>query len=70
MVYELWYHTPRLVLLRKPVQTYKLSALIHIVSKLAWFTAGRVLVRFLQAAIDAEGQDQIATLRAELEFVQ
>ncbi|EKM83798.1 hypothetical protein AGABI1DRAFT_66768 [Agaricus bisporus var. burnettii JB137-S8] len=36
---------------------------------LAWFTAGRVLVRFLQAAIDAEGQDQIATLRAELEFV-
>lgn len=36
----------------------------------AWFTAGRVLVRFLQVAIDAEGQDQIATLRAELEFVQ
>ncbi|KAF9452679.1 hypothetical protein P691DRAFT_179047 [Macrolepiota fuliginosa MF-IS2] len=35
----------------------------------AWFTAGRVLVRFLQAAIDADGQDQIATLRAELEFV-
>ncbi|KAJ3570257.1 hypothetical protein NP233_g4533 [Leucocoprinus birnbaumii] len=35
----------------------------------AWFTAGRVLVRFLQAAIDAAGQDQIATLRAEVEFV-
>ncbi|KXN89934.1 hypothetical protein AN958_04938 [Leucoagaricus sp. SymC.cos] len=35
----------------------------------AWFIAGRVLVRFLQAAIDADGQDQIATLRAELEFV-
>lgn len=29
-----------------------------------------MLVRFLQAAIDADGQDQIATLRAELEFVQ
>jgi hypothetical protein len=46
------------------------EVLIHSVLQLAWFTAGRVLVRFLQAAIDAEGQDQIATLRAELEFVQ
>lgn len=35
----------------------------------AWFTAGRVLVRFLRAAIDAAGQDQIATLRGEVEFV-
>ncbi|KAK0456553.1 hypothetical protein EV421DRAFT_1895773 [Armillaria borealis] len=34
-----------------------------------WFTAGRVLVRFLQAAIEANSQDQISTLRAELDFI-
>lgn len=31
---------------------------------------GRVLVRFLQAALDAKSSDQISTLRAELDFVQ
>lgn len=35
-----------------------------------WFVAGRVLLRFLQAALDVKSADQIATLRAELEFVQ
>ncbi|TFK41060.1 hypothetical protein BDQ12DRAFT_600361 [Crucibulum laeve] len=35
-----------------------------------WFVGGRVLVRFLQAAIDAKSEDQISTLRAELDFVQ
>ncbi|KAF9460797.1 hypothetical protein BDZ94DRAFT_1265146 [Collybia nuda] len=35
-----------------------------------WFVGGRVLVRFLQAALDAKSQDQISTLRAELDFVQ
>ena len=32
--------------------------------------SGRVLVRFLQAAQEANSQDQISTLRTELEFVQ
>ncbi|KAF9015250.1 hypothetical protein BDQ17DRAFT_1340740 [Cyathus striatus] len=36
----------------------------------SWFVGGRVLVRFLQAALDAKSQDQISTLRAEIEFVQ
>ncbi|KAF8078522.1 hypothetical protein FPV67DRAFT_1557832 [Lyophyllum atratum] len=35
-----------------------------------WFVGGRVLVRFLQAALDAKSVDQISTLRAELDFVQ
>jgi len=35
-----------------------------------WFIAGRVLVRFLQAALAANSEDQIATLRTELEFVR
>ncbi|TFK77005.1 hypothetical protein BDN72DRAFT_754042 [Pluteus cervinus] len=35
-----------------------------------WFVAGRVLVRFLQAAIDANSHEQVATLRAEVDFVQ
>lgn len=35
-----------------------------------WFVAGRVLVRFLQAALDAKSLDQISTLRAEIDFVQ
>ncbi|RDB28416.1 hypothetical protein Hypma_015426 [Hypsizygus marmoreus] len=34
-----------------------------------WFVGGRVLVRFLQAALDAKSMDQISTLRAELDFV-
>ncbi|KAF7307007.1 Eukaryotic translation initiation factor 3 subunit H [Mycena indigotica] len=35
-----------------------------------WFLAGRVLVRFLQAALDVNNTDQISTLRAELDFLQ
>ncbi|KAJ7492527.1 hypothetical protein FB451DRAFT_1218642 [Mycena latifolia] len=35
-----------------------------------WFIAGRVLVRFLQAALDANTADQISTLRAELDFFE
>jgi len=35
-----------------------------------WFIAGRVLVRFLQAAMDANTTEQISTLRAELEFFE
>ncbi|KAJ7706078.1 hypothetical protein B0H17DRAFT_1035536 [Mycena rosella] len=35
-----------------------------------WFIAGRVLVRFLQAATDVNATDQISTLRAELEFFE
>ncbi|KAJ7786425.1 hypothetical protein B0H16DRAFT_1490430 [Mycena metata] len=35
-----------------------------------WFLAGRVLVRFLQAAMDANSSEQISTLRAELEFFE
>lgn len=39
-------------------------------NQFAWFFGGRVLVRFLQAAMDTKSQDQISTLRAELGFVQ
>lgn len=35
-----------------------------------WFCAGRVLIRFLQAAIEVNSQEQISTLRGELDFLQ
>ncbi|KAJ6575219.1 hypothetical protein B0H19DRAFT_1127724 [Mycena capillaripes] len=35
-----------------------------------WFIAGRVLVRFLQAAMDANTTEQIVTLRTELDFFE
>jgi hypothetical protein len=35
-----------------------------------WFSAGRVLVRFLQVALEAKSMDQVSTLRAEVDFVQ
>ncbi|PPQ85887.1 hypothetical protein CVT25_015829 [Psilocybe cyanescens] len=34
-----------------------------------WFVGGRVLVRFLQVALDANSVDQISTLRSEIEFI-
>ncbi|TRM66195.1 hypothetical protein BD626DRAFT_198467 [Schizophyllum amplum] len=34
-----------------------------------WLTSGRVLVRFLQAAVHAHSEEQIQTLRQELDFV-
>ncbi|KAF8922447.1 hypothetical protein CPB85DRAFT_1267627 [Mucidula mucida] len=34
-----------------------------------WLHGGRVLIRFLQAAMEANSQDQVSTLRAELEFI-
>ncbi|CAK5280565.1 unnamed protein product [Mycena citricolor] len=35
-----------------------------------WFIAGRVILRFLQAAIDAQDTDNIATFRSELDFIE
>ncbi|KAJ2928849.1 hypothetical protein H1R20_g8248, partial [Candolleomyces eurysporus] len=35
-----------------------------------WFLSGRVLVRFLQAALEHHKADQIATFRAEIDFIQ
>ncbi|KAJ7631110.1 hypothetical protein FB45DRAFT_990906 [Roridomyces roridus] len=35
-----------------------------------WFISGRVLVRFLQAALDGNTTEQIATLRAETDFLK
>lgn len=32
--------------------------------------SGRVLIRFLKAAQEANSQDQILTLRTELDFIQ
>ncbi|KAL0951062.1 hypothetical protein HGRIS_007801 [Hohenbuehelia grisea] len=34
-----------------------------------WFVAGRVLVRFLKAAQEAQSSDQVSTLQGELDFV-
>ncbi|TFK30536.1 hypothetical protein FA15DRAFT_662508 [Coprinopsis marcescibilis] len=34
-----------------------------------WFASGRVLVRFLQVALDARQPDQITTLKAEIDFI-
>ncbi|KAG2023383.1 hypothetical protein CC2G_001044 [Coprinopsis cinerea AmutBmut pab1-1] len=34
-----------------------------------WFLSGRVLVRFLQVALDARIPDQISTLKAEIDFI-
>lgn len=35
-----------------------------------WFTAARVLARFLQVSVASHNDDQTATLRSELEFIQ
>jgi len=35
----------------------------------SWYMAGRVLVRFCQAAQDANSEDQTLTLRAEVEYI-
>ena len=37
---------------------------------MAWYNAGRVLVRFLKVAIDAHMLESIITLQAEVGFVQ
>ncbi|KII93554.1 hypothetical protein PLICRDRAFT_35780 [Plicaturopsis crispa FD-325 SS-3] len=44
--------------------------LLDLFCTLCWFMAGRVLVRFLQAALDAQSTERIQTLQAELEFVR
>lgn len=35
-----------------------------------WFISGRVLVRFLRAALDTDAHDQSITFRGEIEFIQ
>lgn len=38
--------------------------------QICWLMSGRVLVRFLKAAQEANSHDQVLTLRSELEFIQ
>ena len=37
---------------------------------MCWFMAGRVLVRFLRAAIDGSRSDQLVPLQSEISFVR
>ncbi|KAI8980709.1 hypothetical protein BD414DRAFT_420621 [Trametes punicea] len=45
-------------------------ALLGVFPMVCWFVAGRALVRFLKAAINAESEDHIATLRNEVDFIR
>lgn len=38
--------------------------------KMCWFMAGRVLVRFLHAAISHNSEEQIMTLWAEVDYIR
>jgi hypothetical protein len=46
------------------------SKMLKALLKFCWFLSGRVLVRFLQVALDARIPDQISTLKAEIDFIQ
>ncbi|KAF8807498.1 hypothetical protein BYT27DRAFT_7189569 [Phlegmacium glaucopus] len=43
--------------------------LLDLFCSFCWFLGGRVLVRFLQAALETQSLDQISTLRAEIDFI-
>ncbi|KAI0345199.1 hypothetical protein BDW22DRAFT_1482423 [Trametopsis cervina] len=45
-------------------------SLLDIYPFLCWFMAGRVLVRFLKSAQEAQAQDQILSLKTEVEFLR
>lgn len=38
--------------------------------QICWFMAGRVLVRFLRAAIDSISEENCATLQTEIEYIR
>ncbi|KAH9846804.1 hypothetical protein C2E23DRAFT_743274 [Lenzites betulinus] len=44
-------------------------ALLGVFPMVCWFAAGRVLVRFLKAAIDANSEEHISALRTEVTFI-
>lgn len=44
-------------------------SLLDTFCSLCWFLSGRVLLRFLEAALDARSLDQISTIRAEINFI-
>jgi hypothetical protein len=73
LIYTVW-STSYDISLLDPFCSVRVTSLYSVLSlplfQFCWFSAGRVLVRFLQAAIEANSQDQISTLRGELDFVQ
>lgn len=46
------------------------SRLLRTCTQLSWFMAGRVLVRFLKAAQDAQAEDKVICLKAEIVFLR
>jgi len=46
------------------------TTLMDLSCTFCWFMSGQVLIRFLKAAQETNSQDQILTLRTELEFVR
>ncbi|KAI0375308.1 hypothetical protein BV20DRAFT_933614, partial [Pilatotrama ljubarskyi] len=55
-------------LLHEAYSTSHNLALLGVFPMVCWFAAGRVLVRFLKAAIEAQSEEHIATLQAEINF--
>ncbi|KAI0778484.1 hypothetical protein BD413DRAFT_109535 [Trametes elegans] len=57
-------------LLHRAHSTSQNLALMGVFPMVCWFVAGRVLVRFLRAAIQAKSDEHIVTLRTEVDFIR
>ncbi|KAI9060603.1 hypothetical protein FKP32DRAFT_1577873 [Trametes sanguinea] len=57
-------------LLHEAYSTSHDLALLGVFPMVCWFAAGRILIRFLKAAIEANSEDHINTLKNEVDFIR
>ncbi|KAL7285130.1 hypothetical protein ACG7TL_000222 [Trametes sanguinea] len=57
-------------LLHEAYSTSHNLALLGVFPMVCWFVAGRILIRFLKAAIEANSEDHINTLKNEVDFIR
>ncbi|KAJ2986164.1 hypothetical protein NUW54_g9880 [Trametes sanguinea] len=57
-------------LLHEAYSTSHDLALLGVFPMVCWFVAGRILIRFLKAAIEANSEDHINTLKNEVDFIR
>ncbi|KAI0652152.1 hypothetical protein C8Q79DRAFT_936455 [Trametes meyenii] len=57
-------------LLHEAYSTSRNLALLGVFPMICWFASGRVLIRFLKSAIDAQSEEHTASLRTEVDFIR
>ena len=57
-------------MVRIPLHRCHIATHSPVCAQVSWFAAGRVLIRFLRVALEAQSEQHVAILQTEVDFIR